>query len=71
MNLGNTPFGVAVTTDETKVYITTAFSNNVSVIDTATNTVTAIVPVGPNPCGIAVTPYGKSRYLTNWAAMFP
>jgi YVTN family beta-propeller protein len=43
------PWGTAVTPDGTKVYITNEVSNNVSVIDTATNTVIATVPVGDNP----------------------
>ena len=40
-------------------------SNNVSVIDTTTNTVTATVPVGITPLGVAVTPDGKKVYVTN------
>ena len=38
-------------------YVTNSGSNNVSVIDTATNTVVATVPVGENPWGVAVTPF--------------
>ena len=34
-------------------------SNNVSVINTATNTVTGTVPVGSAPFGVAITKYGK------------
>jgi YVTN family beta-propeller protein len=33
-------------------YITNAESNNVSVIDTATNKVTATIPVGSGPVGV-------------------
>ena len=40
-------------------YITNCDSNNVSVIDTATNKVTANVPVGSEPYGVAVAPDGK------------
>src|SRR5262245_46069854 len=39
-------------------YITNLVSANVSVIDTASNTVVATVPVGANPQGVAVTPDG-------------
>ena len=46
-------------------YITNTFDNNVSVIDTATNNVTAIVPVGPNPYGVAVSSDGTKVYVTN------
>ena len=37
--------------------------NTVSVIDTATNTVTATVPVGSYPIGVAVTPDGTKVYV--------
>ena len=40
-------------------YITNSGSNNVSVIDTATNTVTATVNVGSYPWGVAVNPDGN------------
>ena len=40
-------------------------SNNVSVINATTNTVTATVPVGITPLGIAVTPDGTKVYVTN------
>jgi YVTN family beta-propeller protein len=37
----------------------------VSVISTATNTVTATIPVGLNPYGVAVTPDGSKVYVAN------
>jgi DNA-binding beta-propeller fold protein YncE len=37
----------------------------VSVIDTASNTVTATIPVGKQPGGIAVTPDGRHTYTSN------
>ena len=43
---------VAVTPDGTKVYVANEFTNTVSVIDTATTTVVATVPVGGFPLGI-------------------
>jgi YVTN family beta-propeller protein len=45
--------------------VTNVNSNIVSVIDTATNTVMATVPVGSSPQGIAVTPDGKHAYVAN------
>ena len=53
---------------EIKVYVTNAGSNNVSVVDTATNTVTATVPVGDGPGDVAVTPDGTKVYVANWQA---
>src|ERR1700730_12770628 len=46
-------------------YITNNGANNVSVIDTASNTVTATVAVGPNPTGVAVHPGGTRVYVAN------
>src|SRR5262249_44039721 len=37
----------------------------VSVIDTASNTVTATIPVGIIPYGVAVTPDGSTVYVAN------
>jgi PGF-pre-PGF domain-containing protein len=46
-------------------YITNSGWNDVSVIDTATNTVTAWVDVGSGPIGVAVSPDGSKVYVTN------
>ncbi len=46
-------------------YIPNSSSNNVSVIDTATNTVTATVTVGAFPVGVAVNPAGPRVYVAN------
>jgi len=46
-------------------YITNTGSNNVSVIDTATNKVIDNVDVGTSPSGVAVTPDGAKVYVTN------
>jgi YVTN family beta-propeller protein len=45
-------------------------SNTVSVIDTATNTVAATVPVGIGPAGLAVTPDGKHVYVGIYGASY-
>jgi len=46
-------------------YIPNANSNNVSVIDIATNAVVATVPVGLFPRGSAVNPGGAFAYIAN------
>src|SRR5258708_26718037 len=47
-------------------YIPNSIDHNVSVIDTATNTVIGSpIPVGPNPRAVAVTPDGSKVYITN------
>jgi YVTN family beta-propeller protein len=48
-------------------YITNSGDNTVSVIDTATNAVTATIAVGGNPFGVAVHPDGAIVYVTNSA----
>jgi YVTN family beta-propeller protein len=46
-------------------YITNQRSHSVSVIDTATNTVSATIPDGASPFGVAVTPDGSKVYIAN------
>ena len=46
-------------------YITNSNGNSVSVIDIATNTVVATVPVGSFPYGVAVNPGGSRVYVGN------
>ena len=47
------------------VYIPNTNSNTISVIDTATNNITATVNVGTTPAGVAVTPDGTKVYVAN------
>ena len=49
-------------------YVADAGSNSVSVIDTATNTVVATVPVGNAPAGVAITPNGTRAYVANFSS---
>jgi len=46
-------------------YVINRNSNDVSVINTATNTVIATIPVGALPQGIAVTPDGSEVYVSH------
>jgi YVTN family beta-propeller protein len=47
-------------------YVADQLSHSVSVIDTATNTLTAPpIPVYPDPLGVAVTPDGSKVYVAN------
>ncbi|MCA1005666.1 beta-propeller fold lactonase family protein [Rhodococcus hoagii] len=64
--VGTQPFGVAITPDGTRAYITNAAGNTVSVIDTATTTVIGDpIPVGTEPSRVAITPDGSRAYVTN------
>lgn len=58
-------FGADAALAQTRGYVTNTVANTVSVIDPATNSVIATVPVGSNPKGIAVTPNGGFVYVVN------
>ncbi|MFC7648060.1 hypothetical protein ACFQX6_52035 [Streptosporangium lutulentum] len=53
--------------DGTRVYVANANvgSGSVSVVDTATNAVTATIAVGVNPRGATISPDGTRLYVTN------
>lgn len=55
--VGVGPEGVAITADGAFAYVANSGSNSVSVIDTATKTVVATVPVGQKPFWVAITPF--------------
>jgi len=59
------PIKVAVNPGGTLAYVANLGSSNVSVIDTASNTVIATVPVGNEPYGIAVATDGSLVYVGN------
>src|SRR5205807_3946101 len=46
-------------------YIPDILGNTVGVLDTATGTITATVPVGYGPFGVAVNPEGTRVYVAN------
>jgi YVTN family beta-propeller protein len=50
---------------QTFTYVTNDGSSSVSVINTASNAVTATVAVGIFPQGVAITPDGTRAYVTN------
>ena len=56
---------MAVTPDGTRAYVTDSNDDTVSVINTATNTVIATIPVGTSPGDVAVNPDGTRVYVTN------
>ena len=58
-------FGVGATLAQTRGYVTNQFASTVSVIDPATNTAVATVPVGQFPAPVAVTPNGAFAYVGN------
>lgn len=49
-------------------YVTSSFTNDVSVIDAATNTLVTTVPVGSSPFGVAAHPAGSHVYVANFGS---
>ena len=47
------------------IYVANSQSNNLSVIDGATNSVTATIPVGTSPSGVAVESQTNFIYVAN------
>jgi len=46
-------------------YVTNGESNNISVIDTTTDKVTATISVGSDPAGVVISPNGTKVYVAN------
>ena len=58
-----TPFGVAVSPDGLRVFVSNFMSGNVVVIDAKTHGILAEIPVGVFPTGIAIDPKGERVYV--------
>ena len=56
---------MAATPDGKHVYVSNQNDSTVSVITTATGTVSGPIKVGPKPSGIAIAPDGKHAYVAN------
>ncbi len=66
--VGATPFGIGVTPDGSRVYVSNSTGASVSVIDTAAATVTSTITsdVGTTPVGIAIDRSGMYAYVANY-----
>jgi len=67
--LGGGPTGAAITPDGAHVYVSTQHEvdgpedrGKVSVVDTATLTISATIPINPFPSGMGITPDGRLVY---------
>lgn len=65
---GSLPMGTAVSADGRELFVSTGRKNTVAVIDTKTNAVSAIVPVGTRAWGITLSPDGSKLYSANGAS---
>ncbi len=69
VTVGSLPTGVGVNPTTNKVYVVNQNSNNVSVIDGATDTVVgAPIPVGTQPYGVGVNPTNNKIYVANFSS---
>lgn len=69
IHVGDHPIGVDVHPNGTRVYVTNANDDNVSVIDTATNTVIGNpIRVGDDPESVVFSPNGSRAYVANTGA---
>ncbi len=64
--VGRNPAAVGVNPTTNRIYVTNRFSNTVSVIDGASNSVIATVAVGVFPYGIGVNPNTHRVYVANF-----
>ena len=64
--MGSDPDGLVVSPDSKTVYVVDAGSNSVSVIDATSSTVKTAISVGSRPEFAAITPNGKTLYVTNY-----
>jgi YVTN family beta-propeller protein len=65
--VGVRPYGVAVNSAGTRVYVANGAGGSISVIDTATSKVIATIPDPLFPVGIAINSAGTRVYVTNGA----
>ena len=56
---------MAIAPNGEKIYLANANSDTMSVINQASNTVTATITVGADPFGVALNPNGQYAYVAN------
>jgi len=62
---GMTPTGLALSPDESRLYVTLADWNAVAVIDLKTHAIAGYVPVGWYPTAVVVSPDGSRLFVSN------
>ncbi len=63
--VGNTPSAIAINPVTNTIYVTNRFSNTVTVINGADNSIAATIPVGTNPVAVAINPVTNKIYVAN------
>ncbi|MEX0602877.1 MAG: YncE family protein, partial [Bacteroidota bacterium] len=59
------PYQLVFSPDDSRAYVTCTFSNEVRVFDVPSRTLIAVIPVGPNPLILDITPDGSLVYVAN------
>jgi len=63
------PFGLAITPDHTKAYVTNSNTGSVAVVNVESNTVVVpAIAVGATPFAVAITPNGSTAYVPNYSS---
>jgi len=62
------PFDAALTPGGDEIWVVNAASNDISVVDLISRTLTAHIEVGDNPRGIVLSPDGATAYVNNTLA---
>ena len=70
INVGTSPEGLAITPDNSTVYVANSSSGTVSVISTSTGTVTKTITASGHPSAIAITPNGSFAYVAEPGTSF-
>jgi YVTN family beta-propeller protein len=66
---GSGPGFLAITADGKRLYVPDAFSNDVLVVSTASNSVIATIPVGSSADAVVITPDGAHAYVVRNGAV--
>lgn len=62
----NEPYTITFSINEKKAYVTNSNTTTISIINTATNSVTGIIDGFDGPSGMVITPDGKKAYVNNY-----
>lgn len=63
--VGDSPYDEAISPDGSTLYVSCLSSNDVYVINTATNSFITKIPVGQRPAGLVLSPNGSALYVVN------